>query len=457
MPVNMKSKNLNQWLLLIFLFLISATRAQSPIDNYIKEGLKNNIILNQKKVSIESALASLKEAKGLFLPSIDINSSYLSGEGGRFFSFPVGDLINPIYSTLNQLTQANNFPQLENIKSNLNPNNYYDVHVRTSIPLVNTNIYYNLSIQRQQVTLSEKEVALYKRELVKKIKTAYYNYLMAESSLSIYQSAEALVNKNLKVNQSLNKNGSGLYANVNRAQAEAEKVKSQIVEAKNYIKTAQYYFNFLLNKELEENILITTDIDKELEENLKYQNEKNSREEIELINISVNINETALRMDKSYWLPKINGFVDVGSQSVDWNLDDQSKYYFAGVQMDIPIFNGFKNTTKIKQRKFELDRLNFEKENISKQIDMTTKMAVNEFETASQELTSAISRTKAAESYFKVIESRYNQGANSLIEFIDARNQLTQSQLQNNIAKYKVLQAITEIERQSASYNINQN
>lgn len=453
----MKTKIAKQWWLLTCLVLVSAAQAQSPIDNYIKEGLKNNIILKQKNIGVENALAALKEARGLFLPSVNFNSSYQSGEGGRFFSFPVGDLVNPVYTTLNQLTGTNNFQQLQNIKSNLNPNNYYDAHVRTSIALVNTDIYYNLNIQKQQIKLSEKEVALYKRELIKNIKTAYYNYLMAQSSLSIYESAAALVNKNLKVNQSLNKNGSGLYANVNRAQAEAEIVKSQIVNAKNQVKNAQYYFNFLLNKELEENILTTADIDKELEENLKLQNEINSREEIELISLSVNINETALKMDKNYWVPKINGFLDLGSQSIDWNFDGQSRYYFAGVQMDIPIFNGFKNTTKIKQRKLELDRLNFEKENVTKQLDMTTKMAVNELETANEELTSAKSRTKAAESYFKVLESGYNQGTNSLIEFIDARNQLTQSQLQNTLAQYKVLQAITEVERQSASYNINQN
>jgi outer membrane protein len=453
----MKAKIKTKGWIMILLIVTSVINAQSTIDSYIKEGLKNNIILKQKNIGIENALTALKEAKGLFLPSVNFNSSYQSGEGGRFFSFPVGDLINPVYSTLNQLTGTNDFPQLQNIKTNLNPNNYYDTHIRTSVPLINTDIYYNLSIEKQQITLSEKEVALYKRELVKNIKTAYYNYLMAESSAAIYESAVALVNKNLKVNQSLNKNGSGLYANVNRAQAEVELVKSQVVNAKNQLKNAQYYLNFLLNKGLEENILTTTDIDKELDENLKLQNGTNSREEIELISLAVNINETALKMDKNYWIPKINGFIDLGSQGTDWTFDSQSKYYFAGVQMDIPVFNGFKNSTKIKQRKLELDRLNFDKENISKQVDMTTKMAVNELDTANQELTSAKSRTKAAESYFKVLEAGYNQGTNSLIEFIDARNQLTQSQLQNTLAKYKVLQALTEVERQSASYNINQN
>src|SRR5688500_3344718 len=167
----------------------TAVYAQSSVDNYIKEGLKNNLVLKQKNIAIDKALAALKESKGLFMPSVNFSGSYQSGEGGRYFDFPVGDLINPVYQTLNQLTSTNNFPQLQNIKSNLNPNNYYDAHVRTSLPIINTDIYYNYKIQKQQIALSENEAALYRRELVKDIKTAYYNYLMAKSGVEVYESA----------------------------------------------------------------------------------------------------------------------------------------------------------------------------------------------------------------------------------------------------------------------------
>jgi outer membrane protein len=44
---------------------------------------------------------------------------------------------------------------------------------------------------------------------------------------------------------------------------------------------------------------------------------------------------------------------------------------------------------------------------------------------------------------------------NSFIEFLDARNQLTRSQLQTNLNRFKVLSALADTERQTATYSIN--
>ena len=441
-----------------FIFLIGVTGstlyAQSPVDNYIKEGLKNNLVLKQKNIAIDRALSALRESKALFMPSVNFSSTYQSGEGGRYFDFPVGDFITPVYQTLNQLTGTNNFPQLQKIKSNLNPNNYYDAHIRTSLPIVNPDIYYNYKIQQQQVTLSEKQVALYQRELVKDIKAAYYNYLMAKSGAEVYESALKLVEKNLKVNQSLFNNGSGLIANVNRAKAEIEEINSQLLNAQNQQKNAQYYFNFLLNKGLEDEIILPEQLDDELQNSLALSSEAKTREELDLLNLEINVNETVLKMNQKYWIPKISAFIDLGSQASDWAFDSQSRYYFAGIQMDFPIFNGFKNSTKIQQKKLDLENLNINKDNITKQLQMSAKIARNDQETASKKFTAAAARIKAAESYYKVIERGYNEGVNSLIEYIDARNQLTASQLQHTIAKYQLLIAGATLERETASYII---
>jgi outer membrane protein len=45
----------------------------------------------------------------------------VTGDGGRFFNIPVGDLLNPVYSTLNAITQLELFPQIENVNQNFFP------------------------------------------------------------------------------------------------------------------------------------------------------------------------------------------------------------------------------------------------------------------------------------------------------------------------------------------------
>ncbi|HEU4496574.1 MAG TPA: TolC family protein, partial [Flavobacterium sp.] len=77
-----------------------------------------------------------------------------------------------------------------------------------------------------------------------------------------------------------------------------------------------------------------------------------------------------------------------------------------------------------------------------------------DLETASKKLAASKARIKAAESYYKVIEKGYSEGINSLIEYIDARNQLTASQLQNTAAQYQLLIAAAALERETASYTL---
>ena len=86
-----------------FPFVMLFTKVSSQenrLQQYIDSALKNNIALQQKSISIEKAMYSLKTAKSLFQPTLAVQGSYQTGEGGRSISFPVGDLLNPVYSTL---------------------------------------------------------------------------------------------------------------------------------------------------------------------------------------------------------------------------------------------------------------------------------------------------------------------------------------------------------------------
>ncbi len=86
----------------------------SYLDSYIREGLESNKGLKQKQLDYASDLSALKEAKGMFFPDISMNARYTVAKGGRTIEFPVGDMLNPVYSTLNMLTASEVFPQIEN-------------------------------------------------------------------------------------------------------------------------------------------------------------------------------------------------------------------------------------------------------------------------------------------------------------------------------------------------------
>src|SRR5438309_8930267 len=96
--------------------------AQTTLNDYIKKGLESNLALHQKSFDLQRAQLDLKRAKTLFYPQAGIASQYTLASGGRKQDIPIGDLLNGVYSTLNQLTGQGKFPQVSNQSISFLPN-----------------------------------------------------------------------------------------------------------------------------------------------------------------------------------------------------------------------------------------------------------------------------------------------------------------------------------------------
>ncbi len=435
----------------IVLILSVNLGAQTVLDKYIKEGLQNNIVLQQKKISYDKAAYSLKIATSYFFPSINFNASYTSGEGGRSIALPIGDLMNPVYQTLNQLTGSNAFPQISNVNENLFPNKFYDVKFRTSLPLINSDLIFNRSIKSEQSQIAEYEIEMYKRELVKEIKVAYFNYLSAETAATIYDNALSLANEGKRVNESLLKNGSGLPVYVLRSESEIENIKAQKIEAQNQSLNAKSYFNFLLNRKLD--TVIDSDLSFENEiakaaSNLNAEFSLAKREELMMLQKGISINQSVVDMNKYYWIPKVSAFLDLGAQDQKWKYNSKSQYYLFGIQLDVPIFESFRNYYKIEESELELKNAELNQQLVSHQLQLSANIATNGLTVANQNYQSSLKQFEVAQSYHSLVMKGYQEGVNTFLETIDARTQLLNSELLVNINKYKIMIASANCERE---------
>ncbi len=174
----------------VFLILILATiplsAQKSILENYIREGLSNNLALKQKEFSFNKSIAALDEARGLFFPSLGINARYTRAGGGRTFDIPVGDLVNPIYQGLNSIIGQPLYPtNIPNENILFFREREHDTKVSLLQPLFKPEIYYNYLIKSSLKNLGDADKKTYARQLVKEIKIAYYNYLK-QQRLTIY-------------------------------------------------------------------------------------------------------------------------------------------------------------------------------------------------------------------------------------------------------------------------------
>ncbi len=442
-------------ILLPLLFGTLIVQAQSSsLDKYVAEGLKNNLVLQQKDIDIKKAFYALKYAESLFQPAVSFLGSYQTGAGGRSISLPVGDLMNPVYATLNQLTASDKFPAIKNVEQDFIANNFFDAKIRTTIPIFNRELNYNKKIQQQKVVLEQVELDGFKLELAKKINVAYYTYCAAIKVIDIYESALNLSNENLRTNERLLKNGKGLSAYVLRSQSEQETNRSRLTEAKKTAENALLYFNFLLNRNGDDSINIQGNLTDELNNAIlmmSVQPEVASRPEIRALKEEMLLHKTNIRLNESNWMPKINGSIDIGSQAGNFNFNSNSKYYNAGIQLEMPIFSGNRNSIKIKQAKLDKQKAELNLHQTSQQLSLSAATVRNNLIAVYQNYQSALKRTEAASSYQRLIERGFREGINTFIEDIDARNVLTTAQLQANIDFYNVLIAAANLQAETAS------
>ncbi|MEN9296478.1 MAG: hypothetical protein RJA42_745 [Bacteroidota bacterium] len=435
---------------LLLLFALPVFGQKSVLDEYVATAFQQNITLQQKTIQVEKAMIALKTAQSLYQPTVAFQGGYQSGQGGRSIAFPVGDLLNPVYSTLNALTKSTAFPQIANVETNFFPRDFYDVKVQTTMPLYNKDISYNKQIQEQSISLQREDVSLYKRELVKQIKTAYYQYLLSLGLQKVYDNALNLAMEGKKVNEKLLANGKGLPAYLLRSDSEIANIQAQMADAAKQSQAAQMYFNFLLNRELRAEIRIDFEVEKALA--AVYAVTPGVREELSLLSKSIGLQETVLKMNEAFYMPKLNGFVNLGSQSTLGNINSKSAYYFLGLQMDIPIFTGKRNLYKIKQTQLDIASAKNAYDISSKQFNMAAEIAQKNVQSSLVSFQASTKSYEAASAYLRLIEKGYKEGVSTYLETVDARNQWMNATINYQLKQFNVLIAAAAYEREAASY-----
>lgn len=433
----------------ILFYGMVAFAQQTNLDKYIDTALQNNLVLQRKNVSIEKAELSLKMAKSYYLPTSSVQAGYQTATGGRTIPLPLGDLLNGVYKSLNNITGTQNFPQLSNENIQFLPKNFYDAKLHTTMPIYDPDVHYGKKLAELQMGISEMDLQVYKKDLKRDVKLAYYQYLMARQTIYIYQQALALSKESQRVNQKLLDNGKGLPAYVLRSESEVANVKAQITSASQQAKNAQLYFNFLLNRTLTDSIVedvLNSDTMSKL--SLAYQDDEvNNRLEIKSLEKQQTINETIIAKSKAAFYPRLNTFLDLGSQAQDWHFNGQSRYLMFGVQLSVPIYSGNRIRNQIRQSYLDSRSLSLGIEQAKQQYNVAARSAINDLQSSVETYQAKLKQLEAAESYQRLIERGYKAGSNTYIETIDARSQLTNARIDKNIQAYQVLINLAEVER----------
>ncbi len=291
----------------------------------------------------------------------------------------------------------------------------------------------------------------------KQIKLAYYKFLQAGKAVNIINASKQLVGENLRFNEKLVNNQVALRSTVSRSRAEQSKIDAQLLEAQNNQKLAAYSFNFLLNQPLDTPITADTVALKNLtipDAGIAFadENQVGQREEILKLNSALRVNELQLRSNRAYVLPTIGHSLEGGYQGFGFKYDGNQSYYLYAINLRWNIFKGYQNKLRINQSLLDRQALEAQKDNTAGQIQLQIQSAAYTLQTTRQLLRANAEAQRNSEEFFRVVNVRYREGQALLLEYLDARNQLTNAQLNYSVTQLQVLTREAELEQATASY-----
>ncbi len=429
-------------------FLANVSFAQAILDQYVKEALASNPAIREKQLLEEKASYRLQQAGKLFGPEVKFITSYTLAAGGRSIDLPIGTLLNDVYAYLNQQIGSSQFPQVDNQTIQFLPNNYYDTRFRITQPILQPEIKYSKLIRQEELHLTSLVTAQSKRELVRNVKTTYLQWMQAQEAIRIIDQGLVLLKENKRITESLIKNGVAIPSGLIRIESEISSVEAQKQKAEADQTNAASYFNFLLHRNADAIILADSfpGVPAPSSELTIEQ-----REELQQIKSGNQIQDLALTLEEKHFAPKLGVQVDIGAQEY---LPEWGGYVLGGIQLEIPIWDNHQSKLKRKEWEagiastdaaYEWTRGAFETELQAELRSLAADQAIY------QSYTTALTSNQR---YYAETLRRYKEGLANYIELLDARSQVTQTQLQQNIAKYQAWIRQINIERISASASI---
>jgi outer membrane protein len=445
---------------LLLILLVSAvfnqTHGQSVLQTYIDEGLKSNLQLKQEQLNYEKSLEGLNVARSLFMPQVAVNANYTLANGGRKIEFPVGDLLNPVYASLNNLTDSNQFPQLQNQSIQFLPNNFHDTKVRVIQPLFNPDIYFNFKAQKEMISIQQAQKNAYENDLRYNIASAYYQYLQSEEARKVLTETRGFLTELVKVNQKLVANQKATKDVVLGAEYELNKIDQQLAEAARNNQVSKSYFNFLLNRDLAAEVIIDSTLMSGApgEQNLDQLRTLalSQRQEIKQLQGGLAASQQLVELNRtSSLLPKINVVGDIGYQGFEYKFDNSQQYMLVQFSLSWDLFRGGEKKAKTQQARIDYQVAENKMEQLRRQIELQVIQSHYDRQATEQAWATAQSGVRSAEKNFQIIRSKYTEGQAILLEYLDAQNKWTTAKLTQSLRLFDLLRAEAALQKTIAA------
>jgi outer membrane protein TolC len=438
-----------------------ATSVQAAVDALVADALDANLELDGAGATVTARLAALDQARARYLPALDFQARYTGADGGRTIEFPVGDLLNPVYATLNQLTNSTHFPAVANQSIDFQRRREQQTDVTVTQPLYDPRVAAARAAAQANLDAAAAGRSALAGRIERDMREAYYRWLAARAQLGILDATLELAAENLRVNDSLFKNGKVTRDLVYRAEADELEVRQSLLGAHNGEKLAQSYVNLLRNAPFERPLpaVVVDDADiARMRAALAATSPESAalgrlqdaavqrRAEMHALDAVEAAAQAGERLARAAFRPQLGLAIDAGTQGATYGLSGEDRFIVASVVLRFGLFAGGADEAALAGARAVEHEARDNRGLQEQRIRLEVQQALQDLDVAQASLGTAGKRVDAAAAGFRIASRKRDLGQINQAEFIDARRVLTDAQLNLNLTRFAALSSLAELQ-----------
>ncbi len=291
-----------------------------------------------------------------------------------------------------------------------------------------------------------------KFDVERDITKAYLTVLSTMATQGILEEAKHRVDTQLYNVNEIYKQGLIEKLDVDRLRLAQSQLSQQLDQLKSAINVLKSLLNLQMGYDVSKPVILTSslaDLNSKfaIELYTKSTFDPNSKLEIQVLNKGLELQRLSVKSNKMGYYPTL---VAIGSFQLNGQNSKFSfpKYYqtaLVGLQLNVPIFDGFSKDSKIKQSKLSLEQVENTKVNVQNALTMAYINANNNLTNAQNQLEINRQTLALAESVYNTTKTKYDLGVGSSFELITADSELKNAKIQFTISQYNLLNAVYDL------------
>ncbi len=426
----------------IILMLFAGTcllAAQEKVMNLdlqkaIQIALEKNTEIKVAKLEVDKSEEKLREARSGLFPNIEANGQYQ-----RYIEKPV--IFLPPGSPFGEVLE-------------IGSNNSYLGTIGASIPIFSMGLYKGIGVASKSVELNSENLRFTEVATVSNVKKAFNSVLLAREFKDVINQSLQNSLDQLENVKRLNKQEVASDYDLLRAEVQVENLRPQVIQAENNYEISKENLKVLigLKSEQEINILDEFDFDGQYDISLQQflDDVMNNNPRLAILDKQEEITNRTTSLEKSAYFPSLAAFgnYQYQAQSDDFKFSDYKwvSTFVVGLQLQIPIFNGFKTPARVEQANITLNQLEEQRQGLTEALKTQLQNVVYVIEQTIIRIKGQDKNIEQAQQGYEIAKTRFENGLGTQLEVNDAELALRQAQLNRLQAIYDLRIAEAELQ-----------